>query len=110
MEPAGRSVPLLPPPRRADGPDGTRAARRRHGGERRYRDDPFEVDPYRGGGYAETERWDPFYEPGIGMRAGGRVLYNTQKIGQEMGRGMHWDPHDMATSAYAQSALLGKWY
>lgn len=110
MEPAGRSVPLLPPPRRAEGPDGPRGARRRHGGQRRYRDDPFEYDPYRGGGYAETERFDPFYEPGMGARAGGRVLFAVQNISQEQGKGLHWEPHEMATSAYAQSSLLGKWY
>jgi small subunit ribosomal protein S2 len=57
--------------------DGVRATRRRMGGQRQNRDDPFEVygSAGGGGGYADIERFDPFYEPGLGMRAGGRVLF-----------------------------------
>jgi len=112
VEPPVRAVPLLPPPRRADGMDGVRATRRRMGGQRQNRDDPFEVygSAGGGGGYADIERFDPFYEPGLGMRAGGRVLFTAQREGQEAGKGLHWEPHGMATSAYAQTAMLTDWY
>ena len=111
MEPPVRVVPMLPPPRRSDGMDGVRATRRRNGGgQRAYRDEPFDVQGPGGGGYADIERFDPFYEPGLGMRAGGRILFTAQREGQEAGKGLHWEPHGMATSAYAQTAMLTDWY
>ena len=111
MEPPARPIALLPPLRRTDRAEGPRAARRR---QERYRydyDEAFDIPAGGGGGYADYEPFNPYHEPGMGHKAGGRLLFAAQRLSQEgFTGGLAFDPWDMATSAYAQAAALGRWY